>query len=679
MGKGKYKRIAASPIVKGNSCWKSNIKYLAPPTKKRDIRRLNKLDTGTVVKISQKGALEVYSANRRKNGQTRKPPQKQKPDIMLLRPTPDRDFYSEYDKRTDIPEGNKNTNFLVHRGKLLGNFNDAFKGHYAQSPTCTGSLVWKEDSCKAWGLGWTVGLKCDKCEYTTVGHKLFDEVKNEGRGRKAAKCNRGVAMSLLRNGIGPTGLQDIIHSTNTIAPSRSGLQKTLNAMAPIAQKVNEQDMDARIKKLKTLMSLAGMSPLRDGIIAKQDVLYNNRLNTGVGKTPYQPATRAIHVLCEDLTDMQQILSLGVFQKMCSCRGNRHRRGCPANVPSDVPISSEALYLRKALRKLMDRGVRVAILVMDRDSNTTALAKSENIPIQYCTQHVSRSHAKEINAVTFSNGMFPVYKQRVATEKKLHQKRFAQDLANRCQAEHQGACAATPADLQAILEATEHMGLTITQCYRGDHTYCNVHSFVCKPMKRWNRPYIISTFGHNVGAGTYIRPNDDDKSILQTLVDSRFALSKLQFTYMHKSTNKCEAVNRGIVTALPKHMEHTRNAAGRAHATVLGMNNSKGEALSRLLVAADAEPARKSDVMKQLQQRDKATAAERKRKQSMEGKTDRAKKRCETYSRYDAEQSEKCYGELALSDDYGFLKHINWTVRGKDQGCLTVEHGYANME
>ena len=54
-------------------------------------------------------------------------------------------------------------------------------------------------------------------------HKLYDEVRRKGAGRKAAPPNIGLQVGLSRQGISTTGLADILQVTNTPALSTRGI------------------------------------------------------------------------------------------------------------------------------------------------------------------------------------------------------------------------------------------------------------------------------------------------------------------------------------------------------------------------------------------------------------------------------------------------------------------------
>ena len=89
--------------------------------------------------------------------------------------------------------------------------------------------------------------------------------------------------------IGPSNVRKIFLCANIPAPSRTGLQKCANKACKIIENVNKSDMKAMKKSLKTIILFRGQ-PETD-ISVYSDGMFNNPLYSGIGKTPFRPATQ----------------------------------------------------------------------------------------------------------------------------------------------------------------------------------------------------------------------------------------------------------------------------------------------------------------------------------------------------------------------------------------------------
>ena len=664
MVKGQRKR--KSTYFREGNVAKPDPQTFSIEPKARAVVRLNCMDYHNVVDSTSEGEIVTRDCFG------------QPVPCMMLRPREDSEsYYSSYNRDASIPQGDDNTYILVHKGKVLESFNQAFKAHKKRNNACEGDLVWNQEGSQQWGMCWSVSLKCSMCDFSSVPYKLYEEVPKEGVGRKAATPNVGLQIGLARQGVSSTGFTDILHATNTSAPSICGMQKAANKITPIIEKVNRRDMADRITSLQSLNARRGL-PVGAGISLEADATYNNRLASGVGKTPFQPATRAIFVAAEGVTKEKQIISTKVYTKQCTCTKEGHQEGCTANIAKGAPIGDEGKYLKDTLNEISSNGgPTVDIITLDGDSNSNFTARESGLAVQTCTKHLTRRSIKKVKQTSFSQSMFP---GRLKADKEGSKNRFAVDLAQRCQAELQAASQIFPGDVVAVHRRLQFVPDAIMGCYKGDHRLCQDYSLVCTKGKQWQRPFVISSDGHRDPAVTVITPTESDTKKLRECIAMRFSAEAIQKTYLNRTQNKCEASNRGLCKSLPKHMEFRRNASGRAHAAVHSMNNLPGKSLLKLCSAVGSPVARRSKVMHQLEKRDKIVKSDKKRQATPKYKTDRAKRRTATFSLYDAQRSDACYKTGGVVAPVRRAEYnTRMASRSKSNFTTNIEHSYAKNE
>ena len=595
------------------------------------------------------------------------------PSTLLRASKVSDNFYSDYDENDSIPEGEDTTYMVVHRGNTLKLFNQAFQDHQNESAECSGALQWDQARCTQWGICWSMALKCSVCHYCSDPHKLYKEVETGRPGRRAATANIGAQLGLLRHEIGPTGFADILRSMNMPAPSVKGMQLTANTVSDMVEKANKEDMSERVRGIQKLNKKMGMSS--DEIKAEHDVRYNNSLSSGVGKTPHQPATRAIGLMCENVTREKQIIHVGIHAKICSCRKGHHKHGCKANLERTAVIGNEGKYLDMAMEEISsDGGPTITAVTLDGDSNAIKVAKEKGATVYYCTKHLTKNNAKHIKNEKFSDSMFPSWTK---ADKKKFQDRFGLDLAQRCQAELQGVCNVYPGDLTAIMKNTEPVAEAVYKCYTGNHSLCHKHSFVCTVDKPWQRGFLQATGRHKQPTGTFITPTDSDLQKLYKLIHERFGPDQLTKTYLNTTTQKCEASNRGLSRSLPKHKEFTRTAPGRAHAAVHSINNLHGRSLTTLAKVAGAPISRKSKVSHQLKNQDKEQRSEKKRQKDPKTMGRRKKRRVKEFEDYDESKDPGYKGGGGFIESARQVARRDLTQRRQTSNFVQhVEHSYA---
>lgn len=573
--------------------------------------------------------------------------------VKFLRPKKDETFYDNLLNNCDN-SGPENVYSLFHVGKLIEMFNDCVSQHRLHNPTCMHGLDWDADGSERWGLCCAMQLKCRLCHYKSAKYKLYHEVEVEtpgrkSRGRKAGGPNMAVQVALQRNGIGNTGLVDIINSINMVAPSMSGLQRAAHKVSTVLEQENKKDMKVRIENLVRLQKKMGQDGMP--INAEADATYNNRLNSGAGKTPSQPATQITYLIAENATKQKQIIHTGVYSKLCLCQGDQHSDRCTANLdPQDIP-GNEGRYIREGLESLNESGLFIHHMTTDGDSNAinsveTLAQPDSNIEISSlrCSRHLSGSFRRSIKNASFTRGMFIGSS---LAEQKRNQARFALDLSARVSAEIYAMnerLKGNPNHLNEKIRISSYLPYTLIGCYIGHEHIddCTEHSMVCSREKPWKRPFIGSLYQDESVDSPFISPEESDFDTLVSLLLTRFGAPAVKRTFLNSTQNKVEGCNRTIVKVLPKSITFIRQQRGRVAAGIHSVNNGPGASLLQLTKAVGAPIPSRSKVVSQLQQRDKVDHKNKMRQNSDRYKSVRAAKRKKQYQDYDQKKAEESY-------------------------------------
>lgn len=628
-------------------------------------RRLTEEEFAELVDVNKIGMM----ATRDEKGDTTR--------TTILRPKPAPPSY--WNIYNDKPSTrNDNTYIIVHRQKNADMWNLEVRNHSVASPSCDGHLNWDDDNSEKRGLCWAAILQCTLCKYTSKKYKLYEEVENTSRGRKRAKPNAGIQVGVARLGLASSGLQEILASINIIPPSRAGLQKSANTINPMLVKTNKQDMKSRISRIKTLNQKKGL-PLDTPINIEADATYNNRLNSGGGKTPTQPGTQATYLAAENVTTSKDIVHVGTYSKLCTCKRNKsgilqHKQECCANLTSDAVIGNEGLYLTNAVQDINSQGISINFLTMDGDSNSNSTAtnimQSSNPNIEItplrCTRHLTRALEREIKKSKFSTHMFPGKNK---SDRDRAQARFANDIGDRSHAEFNAVFNQHRGNLSCMKSKCSHISDAIIECYQGNCTTCKRHSFVCKgPQHSWKRPYL----DNRIYKSEFINPTDGDKILLKKCLDIRLGQNAIPKTQLNTNQNKCEGANRGLMKGNPKHLTFPRNFPGRVHACVHSMNNGPGTSLSKLCAAVGAPITPHSNVTTALEQMDLTKIRNKETKKGTKYKQHRAQLREEKYKHYDIAKAEACYS-TGLAD-----KNMECKRAPKNrQDCTAMEYNVRN--
>lgn len=497
-----------------------------------------------------------------------------------------------------------------------------------------------------------MGLKCGVCPFTSKRHNLFTEVETSAPGRKPASLNYSLQVGLSQTPLGNDGMRKILLSTNTPAPSRKSLQKTSNKVLAKIETLNTADMSRRCRQLVDVNTIRGQeSP--QSIDVQCDGMYNNPLYSGVGETPFQPATQTVYSVAENVTAKHQIIKLITKNKICSKHGHLRDAAsanhscspgeCGANLPMQHTIGDEFTWAREGMAELLcEDGIEVKGVTTDPDSSAGRAADSlfkdglyKVKPVHYLdTRHLSESIRKSIKR---DEKLLQVMPCRTKAEKTKLLHNFALDAVDRCTAEINQAYDMYAGDGHKMKNKLSYAVDAIVQCYMGDHALCRKHSLVCNGgIVNWvsKSTYLGSTFE--------IPHSSENEDLLRACISKRLSPAVLDKTIKNSNSQKVESFNRTLRRSLPRNVTFTRNFAGRAHSAAHSSNNGPGDSIRSLCAGVGCAIPSGGSVDKSLQDIQKNHETSKKYQKSTLYKTKRVVKRKKLYKLYEKHQEEIKY-------------------------------------
>lgn len=519
-------------------------------------------------------------------------------------------------------------------------WNESFRQHLSKRPTCKGNLQWNTHKEEQRGFVWRATLNCDNCNFISKKYKLYKEVQTTKKGPKPAAINYGMQVGLSQVSMGSSGLRKILLSGNIPAPSTKGMQNSANKVNEKIEIQNVADMADIRTELKTINKMRGHP--ESHIDVEGDGCYNNPLYSGIGKTPFQPATQSCYVVVENMTDKKLVINLVTKNKLCS-HGKDHSNEninkknckCTQNLQMVESIGNEQRSASESLSKLYSEGFEVRHITTDPDSS--AYRAAEQLASNYNskvtpehlidTRHFSDNHRKQIKKNEILTSLMPA---RTKKQREDLIGRFALDLSQRCHAEYKSALKHCDGNFQTFKRKLSHTVDAIILCYQSKHCICKRNSFVCKGIEDpWiNKSiYLPKTFKLNLTL--------KQQSELRKCINYRLGPKELERTKLGTNTQKSECVNRIIRRSLPRSNTFSKNFQGRANSAVSSANHGPGESVMALCLSVGAPVTAGSKVHTHLQQEQKIYENHKQYKKLakyMKNRKQKAKAKFELYSK-----------------------------------------------
>ena len=313
--------------------------------------------------------------------------------------------------------------------------------------------------------------------------KFYEEVERlRGRGRKAAKINTQLQVSLTKQPIGNSAIRELLSAIDTPSPSESGMQRTANKVSDAFQTIAEKQLGQNREFIKHVMKLRGNE--KNNIVAQSDVAYNNPIK---GRSFYQPGTQAWAPYFVSEPRLEHIpIAFQTRSKICSCNtlNNtiKHKETCGLNFPA---MGNAEYLLGKDLGKELMEGespLGVHTLVTDGDSHLQKglreVMSKFGIETEKgdCTRHVTRSVSRGIRRGCLSDRCLG--EDKTSLEKKRNHNTLANFVERRCAMEFRQAYRKHGEDLEKLLDTCKLAKIGILGCIQGHADICRQASLVC---------------------------------------------------------------------------------------------------------------------------------------------------------------------------------------------------------
>ena len=541
---------------------------------------------------------------------------------------------------------------IYHTYHLMQMMNSAFKDHAMNKPACPGDLVLDQSREEKRGLVWREALMCKMCNYKSEMFKLYDEVEtgNNTKGRRAATANVGLNVALMSTPIASTSAVKIFAGCLIPPPSVHGITKNARKVGKSIISKNRQDMKRRRKQLQKLNEWKGRSSSE--LYAQSDGMYNNPLYSGVGRTPFQPATQCTYTVAENMTQDNQIVAVACVNKLCSKHGVHTQEDecdvksdeCSCTLSLESNIGDEERWAELCFRDLKNDGLEVKCITTDGDSKAYKAATNlhvqnvtQTLPIhQLDTRHFEENHRKQMKNSPAVLEMMP---GNTKAYRLYLRNRFALDLSKRCQAEFQAISEDIGGDLQLFVKKARNCIVAIKMCYGGRHGHCQQYSSVCmKSMdKNWFSKSIFLTNNFKINL-----LNPKYEQTLIECIEYRLGDDALAMTYLNSNTQKVEGTNRAIKRSVPNNVTFSRNYEARVHCAINSVNNGPGNSLRSLLEAAGCQVPTGGRVDTSLSALQRISSRKKQNERSAAFKAKRRARRLKLFALYDKNRETRNY-------------------------------------
>ena len=520
-------------------------------------------------------------------------------------------------KNTSVsPSGNR----IVNITKMIDMMNSLYKKHRLHSLYKKYRLRNRtQTSCQRLnlavlkevkqGLAWQYQFRCKSCAFVSDLYSLYQEIPIEtqlkiSQPRKfcTAAINQALSVVLMDTPIGNHAIRLILTALDIPPPSASHMQRQSNYVSELITNLNTEDMSLKRELLLEHNNLTGSSSPRE-ITCSVDGRYNAR-SFHSSQKPGQASSQAYTVAIENMTNDQYIIGLAIENKLCwtgawlknrgykiSCP-NGHA-GCTSNVPYLAPHSERKMAYRIA-EELSLEDFWVRTVTTDGDTKSwlgmedfyQTLKTTWHVERQADPYHLAVRQLNKAKSSQFSLGMFPV-SSRSRDARKRAVTAFSKDIKARSSSIIQQMSEQSQGEITKFIYKLPDIRRATVECYAGNCSRCPMDSLVCSGLSEgswWLKSVYLST--HEI---TYLQMDENDKGLLETLLEMRLSEEAIKKVSSGTSTQKCEAFNRSTSATIRKEVNFSKNFEGRVHSAAHRINNTLGESLKEKLLFVTGTP------------------------------------------------------------------------------------------
>ena len=546
---------------------------------------------------------------------------------------------------------------IINISKMLKHMNDFLHNHSVISPNCVPQISYDSDQEIVRGLCVSETIYCTSCLYQSFDGKMYNEDMynaDQTNGRHSGDLNIRLALGLQNTGIGVQAIRELFAILDIPAPSHTGLQLACNKVSDQLTSLSKDVMCENREKVRKVMNICHKSD----IIVESDASYNNAPK---GRSFSQPGTQSFCPLIEQNTSHKFIVAHTITNKLCKrCQlyGKKHSGTCSANYDEYAPIgNSERSAATQNMNMLLEDldPLLPKIVVTDNDGkivcgmNDALSKKTPELPLiikEDCAVHVSRTQRRRCMSANWSIA----FAGRTGTPaRKMFVHDMTVSISKRCSAE---LCVARRElnNNDEFIERVKAARHTIIPCFCGDHTCCS-KSFVC-PKRHRRKPHAR----HLPQKKFLTNMTDNDKIILEQIVNIKLSDSMIQRQLHVSNTNQSEATHKKVFRALPKSNTFSRNVYGRVGTQIISASIGRQDAIlkscnSMKIPLSPCGPGKKT--LMQLSQRDSYYNVLRKTRPSKRRRMKLVQKRMlKKRSRGSQYETSHMHPELSAEHNYG---------------------------
>ena len=181
-----------------------------------------------------------------------------------------------------------------------------------------------------------------------------------------------------------------------------------------------------------------------------------------------------------------------------------------------------------------------------------LSTSWELTRQADPYHLAATQERKTRNADFSKGMFPFPTKK---ERQTAQAALARDIKQRCNAVAEEMARRGKGDITKMITHLPSIRNATVECYAGNCSNCPTDSLVCSGEGAgcwWYKSNILGP-----AKITLLRMDENDKSVLQVILQMRLSEAAVYSVSSRTSTQKCEAFNRAASATPSKSISYSR--------------------------------------------------------------------------------------------------------------------------
>lgn len=469
--------------------------------------------------------------------------------------------------------------------------NSLYKDHGNSKHKCSKLNLEITDEVKL-GLAWKFQFKCTNCGFLSDLYSTFGEIPHA---KGAAAINSNLAMAIMDTSMGITKARLLFTALDIPPPAKSLMQKKTDKVSQEIVRLNNADMKEKLSIVERRNADAGLPNPRH-LAVSMDGRYNARGFKSSYK-PGQSASQAYTIAMENMTEDRYIIGLAIENKLCwtaawltnrgfdvECPGGH--AGCTANLPYLEPHSERRMAYSIA-QDLSVEDFWIRTVTTDGDSKLylglqdfyNKLGAAWTVNHQLDPYHLGSRQEKKARSAQFSTEFLPPH-IKTKDDRQRAIAALSKDIRARSSLIIEELTRLGHGDLTKMLPNLPSVRAATILCYSGNCSNCPTKSLVCSGVSEgcwWVKSAYLPTHGI-----THLKMDDNDKSIMEVLLQMRLSEMAVLSVSSNTSTQKVEAFNRAAVSTLSKETNFSRNFGGRLAAQVHKINNTMATSVKRKL-------------------------------------------------------------------------------------------------